>query len=254
MRFKQQVALVTGGESGIGRAIARSFAKEGAFVYVTGRREDRLSETAEDINKGGGKARAIAADVANTDQVRRLMATIGQEHGGLDILINAATELRLGLVHDTSEEDFDLMFGINVRGLWLTSKLALPLLRGRRNANIIHISSLGATRADAGLGIYEASKSAVNTLTRVMAKELSRDRIRVNAIAPGPIDTKIFSGSPLGDDVTPRPFDMGEMMSSLPFGRAGTSEEIARLAVFLASPESDLISGSVTSIEGALGY
>jgi len=163
----------------------------------------------------------------------------------------------MGLIHESSEEDFDDIFATNVKGLWMVSKMAVPLLEKQEGANIIHISSIAGTRSDPGLGLYEASKAAVNSLTKVMAKELAPQRIRVNAIAPGPIDTRLFSGDPLGTDVTAGDGTdqrIESLKESVPFGRVGTPEEVARLATFLASPESDFISGSITSIDGAMGY
>ncbi len=251
-RFDGQVALVTGGGSGIGRAIAKQFAQEGAFVYLAGRRDFKIEETTAEIASVGGECRAVLTDVTRPEDIDNLMRIIAEEHGDLHILANAAGVLRVGLLHETSEEDFDATFNANVKGLWLVSKAAIILMRGRPNANIIHISSIAGTRFDAGLGLFEASKAAVNSITKVMAKELARERIRVNAIAPGPTDTGLFHGSIFGDEVERSHYQ--DLVSSVPFGRMGSPEEVARLAVFLASPESDFISGSITSIDGAMGY
>jgi len=248
---QDRVVLVTGGGTGMGRAIARRFALDGAFVYLAGRRGHMLDETAEIIQATGGRSHTIPTDVTREAEVEALFQTIREQHGYLDVVVNAANAFRMGLLHETAGEDFDLMMNTNVRGLWLVTKSAVPLLV-RPNANIIHISSIGATRTDTGMGVFEASKAAVNTLTKVMAKELAPQKIRVNAIAPGPIDTGIYRGSALGDDQEKKLRE--ELVSSVPFGRMGTPEEVARLAVFLASPESDFISGSITSIDGAMGY
>lgn len=256
-KFSGKIVLVTGGGAGIGRAVAVHFADLGAVVYLASRRENLLLETVHEIRDRGGDAHGFPTDVSKGADVASLLSRIQSEHGKLDILVNAAGVMRIGLVHETSEEDFDLVFTSNVKGLWLVSKLAVPLLQKSTGANIIHISSIAGTRHDPGLGIYEASKAAVNSLTKVMAKELASEKIRVNAIAPGPIDTRLYSGSPFGpdlgtdDDLHRR---LEELKASVPFGRAGTPDEVARLAVFLASPESDFISGSITSIDGAMGY
>jgi NAD(P)-dependent dehydrogenase (short-subunit alcohol dehydrogenase family) len=255
-RFDNSVVLVTGGGTGIGRAIATSFAAEGAMVYVAGRREAVLHEVAREITGRGERALPVRADVSKGADVASLIDLIRRRDGRLNVLVNAAGAFSMGLVHESSEEDFDLMFNTNVKGLWLVSKLAVPLLTGQPNANIIHLSSIAGTRFDPGIGLYEASKAAVNSLTKVMAKELAPHKIRVNAIAPGPVDTKLFSGDPLGTDVEKRESGTTAIHLSepVPFGRLGTPEEVARLALFLASPESDFISGSITSIDGAMGY
>ncbi|MBI1290903.1 glucose 1-dehydrogenase [bacterium] len=247
-----RVVLVTGGGTGMGRAIARRFALDGAFVYVAGRRGHMLDETSEIIRATGGRCHTIPTDVTKSAEVDALLEVVAEQHGYIDVLVNAANAFRMGLLHETSDDDFALIFDTNVRGLWLVTRKAIPLMLSRPNANIIHISSNGATRTDTGVGVFEASKAAVNTITKVMAKELAPQKIRVNAIAPGPIDTGIYRGSALGDDLEKQRRE--ELVSSVPFGRMGSPEEVARLAVFLASPESDFISGSITSIDGAMGY
>ncbi|MCC5878026.1 MAG: SDR family oxidoreductase [Candidatus Sumerlaeia bacterium] len=255
--FKGRVILVTGGGTGIGRAVALHFADLGAAVYLASRRENLLLETVHKIRDNGGEAHGFPTDVAKGADVASLISEINTRHGRIDVLVNAAGVLRIGMVHEASEEDFDLVFSSNVKGLWLVSKMAVPLMRNRENANIIHISSIAGTRTDPGLGLFEASKAAVNTLTKVMAKELAPEKIRVNAIAPGPIDTRLYSGSAFGPDLGSDDeihLRLEELKASVPFGRAGTPEEVARLAAFLASPESDFISGSITSIDGAMGY
>jgi len=252
--FEGRVALITGGGGGIGRAIARSFAAQGANVIIASRRGAPLEETLEEIARLGAKATSVTADVSSAPDVENLLDRIARDHGHLDILVNAAGVLRMGLLNAASEADFDATFATNVKGLWLVTKLAVPLMRGRDNANVINISSIAGTRTDPGIGIYEASKAAVNTLTKVMAKELAADRIRVNAIAPGPIDTELYQGSVFGDDGEAEANSRGRGASAVPFGRMGSPDEVARLACFLASPESDFISGSITSIDGAMGY
>jgi NAD(P)-dependent dehydrogenase (short-subunit alcohol dehydrogenase family) len=248
-----RVVLVTGGGTGVGRAVAQRFATEGAFVYLAGRRDHQLEETAEAITARGGRCRALPTDITVREEVDSLLRSVREQHGFLDVLVTAANVFRMGLVHEMPDEDFDLIFNTNIRGLWMVSKLAIPLMLGRTNANIIHISSSGATRTDPGVGLFEASKAAVNTLTKVMAKELATQKIRVNAIAPGPLESSFFRGNVLGEDRGGHGSHPA-LVASVPFGRIGTPEEVARLAVFLASPESDFISGSVTAIDGALGY
>lgn len=254
MDESKRVILVTGGGSGIGKSIAHGFAKEGATLYITGRRTSVLEEAQKELEESGADARIIPADISKTEEVQKLISRIDSEAGRLDVLVNAAGVFHLGFVHETPEEDFNAIFDSNVRGLWLACKYSIPLLRKSQFPNIINISSIAGSRSDPALGVYEASKAAVNSLTKVMARELAKEKIRVNAIAPGPVDTELYTGSILGDDLEKATMRRGELEQSVPFGRLGAPEEVARLALFLASPESDFISGSVTSIDGAMGY
>lgn len=251
--FQDRIAVVTGGGSGIGKAIALRFAAEGAYVYVVGRREEPLKAVIAQIEEAGGNAEAITADISSREEVESLFAHVKTKSGGVDILANSAGAMRVAKVTETSDEDFALMFDTNVKGSWLVAKSAIPLMEGRRHANIINFSSTVVQRNDTGLGVYEATKVAVNCLTKVMAKELAEKKIRVNAIAPGPVETEIFQASAFGEDSDV--IHRKEVLTAqVPFGRMGTPEEVARLAVFLASPESDFISGSITTIDGAMGY
>jgi 3-oxoacyl-[acyl-carrier protein] reductase len=252
-RLKGLTALVTGAGTGMGRAISLRFAEEGARVIAVGRRGALLEETVAMIRSGEGTASHWMADVSRSDDVDELAREVRQTQGGLDILVNAAGVMRVGLLAESAVEDFDAIFNSNVKGIWLMSRAFVPLLRGRKAPNIINISSIAGTRTDPGLGLFQASKAAVNSLTKVLARELAKDRIRVNAIAPGPTDTEFFKGSVFGDDMETSEH-VERFVNSVPFGRLGTPEEVARLAVFFASPESDFISGSITSIDGAMGY
>ncbi len=253
-RFSGNTVLVTGGGSGIGKAIAHAFVEEGANVFIVGRRREALEMSQREASDNKSRMHPVSVDVRRTEDVMGLMDQIRSEHGGLDILINAAGVLHAAEVHLTRETDFDEMFSTNVKGLWLVSKHAVPLMKGRTNANIIHLSSAAGLRSEVGLGVYEASKAAVNTLTKVMAKELSKEKIRVNAIAPGPVNTELYKGSVYGDDERPSSKDEIKVDDVLPFGRLGTPDEVAKLALFLASPESDFMSGTITPIEGSVGY
>lgn len=253
-KFKGRVALITGGSGAIGKAIVNSFAEESCKVFIVGRTPGTLSDSAQTLKEKGHDVTAIRGDISNPADVETIMTEVKKQAGGLDILINAAGFLRVGLVHEITLEDFDLMFSTNVKGLWLISRAAIPLPANRPSANIIHLSSIAGTRTDAGIGVYEATKAAVNTLTKVMAKELAKYRIRVNAIAPGPIDTQLYHGSVFGDDLEDTWTRKKFIANNVPFGRIGTPDEVARLAIFLASPESDFISGSITSIDGGMGY
>lgn len=252
-RMQGDIALVSGGGSGIGKAVAVRFAHAGAIVVVAGRRPDVLDSTVREIEQNGGVALAVPTNVTNSAEVERLIGVIRQKYGRINTLVNAAGVLRVGHIHEMDEEDFDLTFQTNVKGLWLLSKAAVPLMKDQPNSNIIHFSSTTGTQIQMSLGVYEASKAAVNTLTKVMSKELAEFHIRVNAIAPGPVDTELYRGSVYGDDMEDIPDRRQELASTFPFGRFGTADEVARLALFLALPESDFMSGSITAIDGAMG-
>ncbi|MEQ8819566.1 MAG: SDR family NAD(P)-dependent oxidoreductase [Sumerlaeia bacterium] len=246
----QRTILVTGAGSGIGRAIAVAMARRGGHLFCAGRNEAHLKETQHLIAEAAGHCEILTGDVRYASDVEKIMARIDAAGRGLDVLVNNAGVYRTGKLHEMDADEFDEVLDTNVRSVWLVTRHALPLMQGRSGANIINISSIAGTRFDPGMGAFEASKAAVNTFTKVQAKELAP--IRVNAIAPGPTDTKgLFE--PLATDKD-REEARQSMQQMVPFGRLGAPEEVARLAIFLASPEADFISGSITSIDGGMGY
>jgi len=249
------VLIVVGGGTGIGLGMARIFAQAGASVYVSGKINKATAKGIERIVEAGYRCEACPANVTKAGEVTDLKNKLSRDKGRLDILINAGGLLRIGKLHEISETDFLAIVNSNIVGTWLVTKTMIPLLAASGSASVINISSPAATQNEPGMGAYEAAKSAVNTMTKVMAKELSERKIRVNGIAPGPIETKLFHGSAFGEDLDERtPTDYDADPNAVPFGRAGLPNEVARLAMFLTSPESDFISGSITTIDGALGY
>ena len=243
-----KVALVTGGGSGIGRAAARALAREGARVVVAGRRKDALDETARQIREAGGEALAVAADVTREQDVTQLIAVTVQTFGGLDIAFNnAGTEAGAGPITSTTGADYDAVFDANVRGTWLSIKHELPALRARGGGVVINNSSVVGLIGFPGLSLYTATKHAVIGLTKAVALEVAQEGIRVNAVAPGGVETDMYHRLTGG-----RPEAQAAFIGIHPVGRLGRSEEIAEAVVWLASPGASFVTGHTMLVDGGL--
>jgi NAD(P)-dependent dehydrogenase (short-subunit alcohol dehydrogenase family) len=247
LRLKNKTAIITGAGSGIGRAIAIAFAKEGANVALVGRRRDPLAETAREC---GQNRLVISADLRLPRHIDHAVAETMKRFGSLDIVVNNAGALVAGTVDDQREDDFDLMMDVNVKAVWLLSRAALPHLRARHGGSIINISSvLGLIGLRNRLG-YAASKGAVTIMTKAMAMDLGAENIRVNCICPGIVETELVA-----DFVrkAPDPEAARRARESLhAMNRFGQSDEIAGCAVFLASDESRWMTGAAIPVDG--GY
>jgi dehydrogenase/reductase SDR family member 4 len=240
-----KVALVTGASKGIGQAIAEYYAAAGAKVIVSSRKQEAVDAVATEIKKKGFEATAIACHMGDMSDVQRLAESAISKYGTIDILVNnAATNPVFGPVVDTTQEAFDKIISVNVKGPFELVKKIYPLMKEKKSGSIINISSIGGLRPEAGLGIYSMSKAALISLTKVMAKEWGDDNIRANAICPGLIKTK-FSESLWSNDKM-----MAMMMKVLPIKRVGTAEEIAALALYLAADASAYCTGSVFTADG----
>lgn len=246
MRLANKVALVTGGSTGLGLAIAQRFAREGARVYITGRRADALEAAKASMN---GDVTAITADATMTDDLDSVVETIRRESGHLDVVVANAGRIERMDFADVTEEHFDRTFDLNARGTLFTVQTVLPLLTP--GSSIVLLGSITAVKGDAGAGTYSAAKAAVRSFARTWAAEFGDRGLRVNVLSPGPIDTDIIDGQAeyFGED----PVVLRTSMSTLvPMGRLGRPEEIANGALFLASDESSFMTGAELCIDGGM--
>ena len=246
-RFDSKVVLVLGGSSGIGKAAAEAFAREGAKVVVSARREDQGIAVVQGIQKAGGTAKFIRADVAKVADVEEAVEGTVKEFGQLDVLFNnAGVEGKYGPIAELGEADFDETFEINVRGTWLAMKHALPHLAKTRG-NIVNNSSVVADIGFPNTTVYSASKGAVSALTRTAAMEFITQGVRVNAVAPGPIETDMAARMFGGLD------SLREVAKALvPAGTPGVVSDIAEAVLYLASPGARFVVGQVLTVDGGL--
>jgi NAD(P)-dependent dehydrogenase (short-subunit alcohol dehydrogenase family) len=243
-KLSGKVAVITGGNSGIGFATAKRFAEEGADVVITGRRKKELDEAASAIGKN---VLAVQGDVSVLADLDRLYATVKQTRGHIDILFANAGIGSFAPLGAISEEHFDQLVGINVKGLLFTVQKALPLFRD--GGSIILNSSVAGRKGIAGFSVYNATKAAVRSFARTWTSDLKERKIRVNSISPGPIETPIFGKMGLSQDQLQ---EFSNFLSALPLGRTGRPEEIASVALFLASDESSYITGVDLCVDGGL--
>jgi 3-oxoacyl-[acyl-carrier protein] reductase len=248
MRLQGKVAVVTGAGSGFGAGIARRFAAEGGRVVLADINGDSAAAVAAEIDRAGGAAIGLEADVTKRADVTAMMRAALDEYGRLDILVNNA-----GVAHrnkpmtEVTEEEFDRIYAVNVKAIYLAALEAIPLLRAQGGGCIINTSSTAALRPRPGLTVYNSSKGAVNVLTKSMAVELAPDRIRVNAICPVIGETALmetFMGVP------DTPENRRKFEATIPLGRFSTPRDIAHAAVFLASDEAAFLTGVALEVDG----
>lgn len=240
-----KVALITGASKGIGKAIAQQFASAGAKVVVSSRKQEAVDEVAKSINANGGHAIGIACNVSEQQDVKQLIDKTIASFGSIDILVNnAAANPAFGPVVQTDGAAFDKIMNVNVKGPFELAKQVYPWMQQKKAGSVINISSVGGLRPEQGLGIYSVSKAALISLTKVMAKEWGDDNIRVNVICPGLIQTKFSEALWSNDKI------MNTIMKMLSIKRVGAPEEIAALALFLASDASGYCTGGVFTADG----
>ena len=244
MRLKDKVAIVTGGGSGIGQATARLFAQHGARVVIADVNIDGAQATADTIRQAGGEATALQVDITDSTQIREMVDTAIETYGGIDILFNGAGLITLGNALDTDEQSWHRVIAVNLTGTFLCSRAVLPHLVERGGGSIINVSSsTGAHDAIGNAVSYVASKGGVTMLTKAMAVDHAREKVRVNALAPGPTDTPM-----LRQFFTPEA--LKSFQASFPIGRLAQPDEIAAAALFLASDEASFVTGAILAVDG----
>jgi len=242
-RLEGKVALITGGNSGIGLATAKRFVNEGAYVFITGRRKSELDAAVKEIGKN---ITAVQGDVANLDDLDRLFAQIKKEKGKIDVLFANAGIAKYAPLGAIGEELYDSIFDINIKGVLFTVQKALPLLPD--GASVILNASIVASKGFSSNSVYSASKAAVRSFARTWTTDLKDRRIRVNAVSPGSTDTpglnELLASSETGKE-------RRKMISdTVPLGRLGSPDEIAKAVVFLASDDSSYITGTELFVDG----
>lgn len=244
-KLEGRVAVITGGNSGIGLATAQRLAAEGAYVFITGRRQSELDLAARQIGKN---VTGVQGDVSKLADLDRLYATVKQEKGQIDILFANAGAGEIAALGAISEEHFDKAFNINVKGLLFTVQKALPLFRD--GGSIILNASITASKGVEAFSVYSATKAAVRSFARCWTVDLKARKIRVNAISPGPIDTPGYGNMGLSKEQEEQ--FKKNVVVGIPMGRMGSADEIAKAVLFLASDDSSYITGTELFVDGGM--
>jgi meso-butanediol dehydrogenase/(S,S)-butanediol dehydrogenase/diacetyl reductase len=249
-RLAGKVALITGGGTGIGRAIALALAREGAKVAVAGRRKEKLEETLRELQERGGTGLAIVCDVANAKDAVRAVRETAKAFGKLNVLVNNAGVLHAATIEGTSEEQWDKLLTINLKGPFLMCKAALPEFRKAGGGAIVNVGSVLGLVAMKDRAAYCASKGGVTLLTKAIALDHAHENVRSNCICPSIVETELVQGlfSASEEGRVLRRARIGQ----IPLGRMGRPEDVAEMAVFLASEESSWLTGAAIPLDGGL--
>lgn len=249
-RLTGKVAFITGAGTGIGRACAELFAREGAGVALAGRRRAPLDATAAAITAAGGQALVVPCDVSQAKEVEQAIAATVERFGRLEIVVNNAGALHVATAADTSEEDWDRLMAVNLKGPFLVSRAALPQMRRSGGGTIVNIGSVLGLVAMPKRAAYAASKGGLLQLTKAMAIDHAAEGIRVNCICPAIVETELVAGLFAGQ---PDPAAARRAREqTIPLGRFGQPVDVAQLAVFLASDEAAWITGAAIPVDGGL--
>jgi NAD(P)-dependent dehydrogenase (short-subunit alcohol dehydrogenase family) len=249
-RLADKVALITGGGTGIGRAIALAFAREGAGVAVAGRRLEKLREVVREIEKQGGRGLAMECDVTHQAEIARAVRGTAERFGKLNVLVNNAGALHVSTVEGITEEEWDRLMSVNIKGPFLTSRAVLTEFRKSGGGAIVNIGSVLGLVAVKDRAAYCASKGGVTMLTKAMALDHAHEKIRVNCICPSIVETDlvkgVFNESEQGQALRKA------RIATIPLGRIGRPEDVAEMAVFLASEASSWLTGAAIALDGGL--
>ena len=246
-KLEGKVAVVTGGNCGIGLAVAQEFSRQGARVAVFGRNRETLSEAEKSIK---GEVLAVQGDVQRLEDIDKLFTQIKERFGKIDSLVVNAGVIHFGPVTEVDEKAFDFQTNVNFKGAFFTIQKALPLLQD--GGTIILISSVAGIKGFAGASVYSATKAALRSLARTLTAELAPRRIRVNVLSPGPIDTPIYDRPDNGIPESEIENMKTQFGSMVPFGRMGSSDEMANVALFLASDDSSYVTGVDLAADGGM--
>ncbi len=244
-KLEGKIAVITGGNSGIGLATAKRFVSEGSYVFITGRRQKELDVA---LSETGNNVTGVQGDVSDLADLDRLYNTVKDQKGHIDILFANAGIAQFAPLGEISEEHFDNIFRINVKGLLFTVQKALPLFHD--GGSIILNASIGSSKGVEESSVYSATKAAVRSFARTWTVDLRHRKIRVNAISPGPIDTPIF-GNLLQNEEQSTQFKKN-IVNTVPMGRMGSPDEVAKAVSFLASVDSSYITGIELFVDGGL--
>ncbi len=242
-----KVALITGGNSGIGLATAKLFQAEGANVVITGRRQDAVAAAVREI---GGKSTGIVSDTGNVNEIQALYQTVKEQYGKIDVLFLNAGVATFGSFTEVDEAAFDNMVNVNFKGLFFNVQMALPLLT--EGSSVIFTTSVADQKGFATTSVYSATKAAVRSLARSLSAELVEHKIRFNAIASGPIDTPIFDKLGIPTETIPEVKE--GFASQVPMKRMGSPDDIAQAALFLASDDSSFVMGIDLTVDGGMAH
>ena len=236
-RLEGKTAVITGGTEGIGLATAKLFVEEGAYVFITGRRKKELDDAVKAI---GSNVSGVQGDIAQLADLDRLYEAVSKVKGRIDILFANAGVGEFVPLGAVTEEHFDKLFNFNVRGTLFTVQKALPLLKD--GGSIILNGSVASVKGTGGFGVYAASKAAIRSFVRTWTTDLKDRRIRANVVSPGPINTPLFNRQ--------SPEVISRIVSTIPMGRTGQPEEVAKVALFLASDDSSFVTGIELFVDG----
>ncbi len=248
-RLEGKIAVITGGNSGIGLATAQCFVQEGAYVFIVGRRQSELDAAVNQLSKN---IFGIPGDVSNLKDLDHIFDTVKQQKGRIDILFANAGIAESASLGSISESHFDKIFNVNVKGLLFTVQKALPLFQDGSGGSIILTASVGGSKGFEGMSVYNATKAAVRSFARSWTIDLKQRKIRVNVISPGPIDTPMLSSA--GMELSEKQFEQFKtsIVNAVPLGRMGNPNEVAKAVSFLASDDSSYITGIELFVDGGI--